>query len=248
MPRPAESSGHSVMRCRRSRTQYLMVVKGLAISGDSLFWATYDGHLIAIDAKTGSRELEQDDRRLAQGLSVERRSAGRQRQSDSRAGHQRGRRELLGRARTTCKTGKEAWRFNTAPESGGRAHRKTWAGESWKHGGSPIWVTGSYDPETNLTFWGTGNPNAGWNGGQSRRRQPLLGLGGRARRRHGEVEVALPVHAARRVRLGFRAGPGAGRHRMARQAAQSDALGQPERLLLMSSTAPADSFCSARRS
>ena len=41
---------------------------------------------------------------------------------------------------------------------------KTWAGESWKHGGSPIWVTGSYDPETNLTFWGTGNPNAGWNG------------------------------------------------------------------------------------
>ena len=41
---------------------------------------------------------------------------------------------------------------------------KTWAGDSWKHGGSPIWVTGSYDPETNLTFWGTGNPNAGWNG------------------------------------------------------------------------------------
>ena len=33
--------------------QYVMVVKGLAISGDSLFWATYDGHLISIDAKTG---------------------------------------------------------------------------------------------------------------------------------------------------------------------------------------------------
>ena len=33
--------------------QYVLVVKGLAISGDSLFWATYDGHLISIDAKTG---------------------------------------------------------------------------------------------------------------------------------------------------------------------------------------------------
>src|SRR5579862_7217080 len=33
--------------------QYLMVVKGLAIGGDTLFWATYDGHLIAIDSKTG---------------------------------------------------------------------------------------------------------------------------------------------------------------------------------------------------
>ena len=41
---------------------------------------------------------------------------------------------------------------------------KTWAGDSWKHGGSPIWNGGAYDPETNLTFWGTGNPNPGWNG------------------------------------------------------------------------------------
>jgi len=32
---------------------YLMVVKGLAIAGDRVFWATYDGHLIAIDAKNG---------------------------------------------------------------------------------------------------------------------------------------------------------------------------------------------------
>jgi alcohol dehydrogenase (cytochrome c) len=41
---------------------------------------------------------------------------------------------------------------------------KTWENGSAIHGGSPIWVTGSYDPATNLTFWGTGNPNPGWNG------------------------------------------------------------------------------------
>ena len=37
---------------------YLIVMKGLAISGDKLFWATLDGHLIAIDAKSGQSHLE----------------------------------------------------------------------------------------------------------------------------------------------------------------------------------------------
>jgi alcohol dehydrogenase (cytochrome c) len=32
------------------------------------------------------------------------------------------------------------------------------------HGGAPIWVTGSYDPDLNLTYWGTGNPGPDWNG------------------------------------------------------------------------------------
>ncbi len=32
------------------------------------------------------------------------------------------------------------------------------------HGGAPIWVTGSYDPETNLTYWGTGNAGPDWDG------------------------------------------------------------------------------------
>ena len=62
------------------------------------------------------------------------------------------------------KTGKELWRFDTAPNSADLPEAKTWVGDSWKHGGSPIWNAGSYDPETNLTFWGTGNPNPGWNG------------------------------------------------------------------------------------
>ena len=62
------------------------------------------------------------------------------------------------------RTGAEVWRFKTVPEPGEKGN-ETWPGDSWQHGGAPIWVTGSYDPETNLTFWGTGNPNPGWNGG-----------------------------------------------------------------------------------
>jgi alcohol dehydrogenase (cytochrome c) len=143
--------------------QYLLVVKGLAISGDSLFWATYDGHLISIDARTG---IANWNKTLV----------------DWHKGYQlnvaplvvKGK-VILGPATNEegancwvaaydAKTGEEVWRFYTAPMSADEPIAKTWAGESWKHGGSPIWVTGSYDPETNLTFWGTGNPNAGWNG------------------------------------------------------------------------------------
>jgi alcohol dehydrogenase (cytochrome c) len=60
-------------------------------------------------------------------------------------------------------TGDEIWRFYTIPEPG-QPGSETWkcdeAGnpDCWKTGGGAAWVTGSYDPESNLTFWGTGNP------------------------------------------------------------------------------------------
>src|SRR6202040_2465986 len=61
------------------------------------------------------------------------------------------------------KTGKEVWRFYTIPEPG-EPGGNSWAGDSWKHGGAPVWVTGSYDPDLNLTYWGIGNPGPDWNG------------------------------------------------------------------------------------
>ncbi len=60
-------------------------------------------------------------------------------------------------------TGNEVWRFYTIPEPG-QPGSETWkcdeAGnpDCWKTGGGAAWVTGSYDPESNTTFWGTGNP------------------------------------------------------------------------------------------
>jgi len=38
--------------------------------------------------------------------------------------------------------------------------------EAWKHGGGSVWVTGSYDPELNLTYWGVGNAGPDWNNEQ----------------------------------------------------------------------------------
>ncbi|HEY1949866.1 MAG TPA: PQQ-dependent dehydrogenase, methanol/ethanol family [Bryobacteraceae bacterium] len=139
------------------------VNKGMAVAGDTLFWATIDCHLLAIDTKTG-RVIW--DKVMA----------------DWRKGYQFNVAPLIvkdlvilgpatNEAGANCwvvaydvKTGKELWRFNTAPTSADQPEAKTWAGDSWKHGGAPIWNGGAYDPETNLTFWGTGNPNPGWNG------------------------------------------------------------------------------------
>ena len=226
---------------------YVMVVKGLAFAGDRLFWATYDGHLIAIDAKTGSEIWNQTHPGLETGPAVECRAAGRKGQSDPRSGDQRVRHQLLD-CRIRRANGIEVWRFKTVPEPGERGN-DTWPGDSWQHGGAPIWVTGSYDPATNLTFWGTGNPNPGWNGGP---RNPgdnlyadsVVALDADT----GAAEVALPVHAERRVRLGLGAGAGACRHRLERTAAQGDAVGESQRLLSMCSTAPPASSCSAKRS
>ncbi len=54
-------------------------------------------------------------------------------------------------------TGAERWRFHSIPGPGEPGH-ETWAGDSWREGGAPTWLTGSYDAEQDLVLWGTGNP------------------------------------------------------------------------------------------
>ena len=59
------------------------------------------------------------------------------------------------------KTGEKKWRRWTtaAPgEPGG----DTWKGDAYKTGGAPTWLTGTYDPELDLVYWGVGNGGP-WN-------------------------------------------------------------------------------------
>jgi alcohol dehydrogenase (cytochrome c) len=63
-------------------------------------------------------------------------------------------------------TGKQIWRTFTVPAPG-EPGSETWPanGEQWKTGGGSVWVTGNYDPETNLAYFGTGNGGP-WMGDQ----------------------------------------------------------------------------------
>ena len=56
-------------------------------------------------------------------------------------------------------TGEELWRWYVVPEPG-QPGSETWKDDhnAWKTGGGGVWQTGSYDPETNLYIFGTGNP------------------------------------------------------------------------------------------
>jgi alcohol dehydrogenase (cytochrome c) len=55
-------------------------------------------------------------------------------------------------------TGTKLWRRYTIPAPG-EPGSETWPvdGEAWKYGGGPTWRSGSYDPELDLVYWGTGN-------------------------------------------------------------------------------------------
>ena len=183
------------------------------------------------EERASAVERDRAGRPARSGLHLHRGAAGREGQGDRRVGGRRLRHPRVHRGVRCAAPARKLWRFYTMPGPG-EPGNETWAGDSWKNGGASIWVTGSYDPELNLTYWGVGNPGPDWNGdgraGDNLYSDSVVALDADT----GQAEVALPVHAARRVRLRRHAGPGAGRHRVAGPAAEGDALGQPQRLLL----------------
>jgi alcohol dehydrogenase (cytochrome c) len=63
-----------------------------------------------------------------------------------------------------AKTGKKLWRFYTIPNPGEKGS-ETWPSpDAAIRGGAAAWVTGTYDPELNLVYYGTGNPNPDYYG------------------------------------------------------------------------------------
>ena len=136
--------------------------RGVAILGETLYMSTLDAHLVAIDARTGNVVW---DREVA----------------DHRSGYSKTAAPLIVKGEVVtgiaggefgirgfvdaydAATGDLTWRAWTIP---GPDHpdNQTWAGDSWRTGGSPSWITGAYDPDLDLVYWGTGNPGPDWNG------------------------------------------------------------------------------------
>jgi alcohol dehydrogenase (cytochrome c) len=137
------------------------VNRGLAMLGDTLFMGTIDSHLLAIDSKTGKPIWNVTVANGAAGYALTHAPLViKDKVIVGVAGGEFGIRGFL--AAYDAHTGKQAWKFNTIPGPGEPGH-ETWAGDSWQHGGASVWVTGSYDSQSNLTYWGIGNPGPDWN-------------------------------------------------------------------------------------
>jgi alcohol dehydrogenase (cytochrome c) len=132
------------------------VNRGLAILGDALFFTALDGHLVSIDASTGKMNWEAVVAMPSDGYSL---TAAPLIANDTVvvgvSGGDYGARGFL--AAYDAQTGLEKWRFQTIPGPGEPGH-ESWKGESWRTGGGATWITGSYDPELDLLYWGVGNP------------------------------------------------------------------------------------------
>jgi len=138
------------------------VNRGVAVAGDTLFMGTIDAHLIAVDAKNGRPLWNTAVAKPEAGYAITHAPLViKDKVLVGVAGGEFGIRGFI--AAYDVKTGKEAWRFNTIPGPGEPGH-ETWAGDSWKTGGASVWMTGSYDPALNLTYWGIGNAGPDYNG------------------------------------------------------------------------------------
>jgi alcohol dehydrogenase (cytochrome c) len=141
------------------------VNRGVAILGDKVFLGTLDSHVIALDAKTGNVVWDVTAFDYTKGYSITLAPlAVKNLVILGVSGGEYGIRGFIDAY--DANTGERKWRFYTVPGPGEAGH-ETWEGESWKIGGAPAWITGSYDPATNTTFWTTGNPSPS-NRGQGR--------------------------------------------------------------------------------
>jgi len=136
--------------------------RGLAILGNTLYMGTIDAHLVALDAHDGKVLWDTEVAKATSGYALTHAPLIiKDKVVMGVAGGEFGIRGFI--AAFNASTGKEAWRFYTIPGKG-EPGNETWAGDSWMTGGSSVWVTGSYDPDLNLTYWGIGNPGPDWNG------------------------------------------------------------------------------------
>jgi alcohol dehydrogenase (cytochrome c) len=133
------------------------VNRGLAILGDKVFMGTLDAHVVAFDAKTGNVVWDVSAFDYRKGYSITLAPlAVKNLVLVGVSGGEYGIRGFIDAY--DANTGDRKWRFYTIPGPGEPGH-DSWEGDSWKIGGAPAWITGSFDPATNTTFWTTGNPS-----------------------------------------------------------------------------------------
>jgi alcohol dehydrogenase (cytochrome c) len=136
--------------------------RGVALLDDSVFVATLDARLFALDAISGAVRWETTVADNSVGFSLTLAPLA----LDGKiivgvSGAEAGIRGFIDAYDSN--TGERLWRTFTVPEPG-EPGSETWQGEAWQTGGGSTWLTGSFDAELNTLYWTTGNPAPDWNG------------------------------------------------------------------------------------
>ncbi len=142
------------------------VNRGPAILDGRLFVATLDCYLVALDIKSGIERwsTKVEDYHVGYSMTL----APLVVKDKVLVGVSGGEAGIRGFVDAyDAATGNRAWRFWSVPANG-EPGNESWSGDSWKTGGGSTWVTGSWDPESNLVYWGIGNPGPDWNGDNRR--------------------------------------------------------------------------------
>src|SRR5262245_41683819 len=161
-------TGAILWRHQRHRPKGAFVLhqtnRGVALYGDKVYYAAGEAVLVALDAKTGKEIWARSvaDNKSAYYITLAPLVADGKIMIGA-SGGEFGVRGFI--AAFDPESGKELWRTFTVPAPG-EPGSETWPkGDQWKTGGAPVWVTGNYDPDTNIAYWGTGNGGP-WMGDQ----------------------------------------------------------------------------------
>jgi alcohol dehydrogenase (cytochrome c) len=141
--------------------------RGVAMYKDRLYLGTTDAHVLCLDARNGKQlwDVTLGDVNFGYYISVAPLVVKGQVVVGTSGDQANVPHSIIA---LDAESGREKWRFHTLPAPG-TPEASTWPDKnSLAQGGGPAWVTGTYDPEANLIYWGTGNPH------------PVLGGVGRA--------------------------------------------------------------------
>ena len=153
-------SGKQLWRYKREIPEDLFQLhptsRGVGLYGDLVYFAASDCFLIALDAKTGEVvwEVAVDDYQAGYYMSLQPFVA----HGKVVVGTSGGEYGIRGHINAyDAATGAEIWNTYTIPAPG-EPGSDTWPDDdAWKTGGGSAWNTGTYDPDTNILYWGIGN-------------------------------------------------------------------------------------------